>query len=61
MRDHVIASIDEVDVDWLTAVLTQSNALTNGSVTTFTVDTGGGNWSANASLTLIYTDDAQWF
>ena len=57
--DWVITSVDEVTVEWLTAVLTQAHALTHGSVASFTIDTGSGNWSANASLTLTYTDDAQ--
>ncbi|MBE2221765.1 MAG: hypothetical protein IAF02_09505 [Anaerolineae bacterium] len=57
--EWVITSVDEVTVGWLTAVLTQSNALTHGDVTAVTVETGGGNWSANASLTLTYSDDAQ--
>lgn len=59
MRKRVIAGVDEVTVEWLTAVLTQANALTHGSVTSFTLDTGQGNWSTSANLTLIYSTDAQ--
>lgn len=54
----VITNIDEVTVEWLTAVLTQSDALTQGQVASFTVDSGQGNWSTNAKLRLKYTKEA---
>ena len=55
----VITHIDEVTVEWLTAVLIQSGALTQGRVVSFEVDTGRGNWSTNAKLRLKYTSESQ--
>ncbi|MBN2499672.1 MAG: hypothetical protein JXB38_02830 [Anaerolineales bacterium] len=59
MSTELITSIDQVTPAWLTRVLSNSNALTQGSVATFAVDTGRGNWSTNAVLNLQYTDGAQ--
>jgi hypothetical protein len=44
---------------WLTAALAASGALEGGAVESFTVEPGGGNWSANARLRLRYTPDAR--
>ncbi len=55
----VITHIDEVTVEWLTAVLIQSGALTWGQVASFAVDIGQGNWSTNARLRLTYTPEAR--
>lgn len=55
----VITSLEQVTSEWLTSVLGNSDALTGGAVTAFDVETGGGNWSANARLTVHYMDDAQ--
>ncbi|MEM7113182.1 MAG: hypothetical protein AAF614_12170 [Chloroflexota bacterium] len=55
----VITSIEEVTVEWLTAVLTRSGALTTGHVLAFDTSGGAGHWSQNARLTLIYSDDTQ--
>lgn len=58
MPDHVITGVDQVTPDWLTAVLSRSGALAKGEVTAFEADTGGGNWSDNARLSLRYSPDA---
>jgi hypothetical protein len=59
MTDPVITAIDQVTTAWLTAVLRRSGALTRGAVASLEVDTGGGNWSSNARLSLSYTAEAQ--
>jgi hypothetical protein len=59
MTDDVISHLEQVTAEWLTLVLTNSGALTRGAVTTFTVDTSRGNWSANARLAVNYSADAQ--
>lgn len=59
MSDKVISSLEQVNVEWLTDVLSRDGVLTNGKVTSFNVDTGSGNWSANAILYLQYTEEAQ--
>lgn len=59
MPDGVITSIDQVTSAWLTSVLAESGALTHGAVASFEVDAGQGNWSTNAKLIVIYTEDAQ--
>ncbi len=56
---NVITHLAQITPEWLTAVLTQSSALTAGKVISFEADRGGGHWSQNAQLTLIYSDDAQ--
>lgn len=55
----MIARLEQVTPEWLTHALTQSGALTHGSVAAFDVDTSHGNWSSNAHLALHYTADAQ--
>ena len=52
----MIASIEQVTPEWLTAVLTISGALTRGAVAAFDVDTGRGNWSTSGRLRLRYAD-----
>lgn len=59
MQDEVITSLDQVTPEWLTAVLTNSGALTHGAVAAFEVDTGRGNWSTSASLNVRYVDGSQ--
>lgn len=58
MASSVITELTQVSADWLTAVLARSGALTAGAVTGFDADTGGGNWSDNARLTVRYSADA---
>jgi hypothetical protein len=57
--DDVITNVDQVTVEWLTAVLANSRALTGGAVEAFDVETGRGNWSSSARLNLRYSEDAQ--
>ncbi len=45
--------------EWLTAVLTRSGALTQGSVARVDMADGRGNWSTSGSLQLHYSPDAQ--
>jgi len=59
MQDEVITSPDQVTAEWLTTVLTNSGALTNGFVAAFDVDKGRGNWSTSARLNLRYDDGSQ--
>lgn len=59
MSDQVITSLEQVTNEWLTAVLTHSGALTQGTVTAVSIDTGRGNWSTSGSLQLTYSPDAQ--
>jgi hypothetical protein len=59
MPNLVITDVRDVSVEWLTAELTNSGALTTGVVTAFDVETGRGNWSNSARLMLQYSDDAQ--
>ncbi|MBK8902154.1 MAG: hypothetical protein IPM53_13295 [Anaerolineaceae bacterium] len=59
MFDNVITTIDQVTTDWLTAVLSQSSALTQGAVASIECDAGAGNWSANSKLKLTYTAEAK--
>jgi hypothetical protein len=59
MIDKVIANIDEVSTTWLTSVLVKSGALTYGSVESFELGKGKGNWSTNAKVSLKYTDNAK--
>ena len=58
MKEKVITSLEQVTPEWLTAVLTQSGALTQGTVTAVTTDAGRGNWSTSGSLQLTYSPDA---
>lgn len=57
--EYVITSLEQVTTEWLTAVLTHSGALTQGTVAGFDVANGRGNWSTSGSLTLQYSPDAQ--
>lgn len=59
MNENVITSLEQVTNEWLTAVLTRSGALTQGSVAGFDVADGRGNWSTSGSLRLEYSPDAQ--
>ena len=59
MPEQLIARLDQVTAEWLTGVLSKSDALTEGAVAAFEVDTGSGNWSTNARLTVRYADDSQ--
>ncbi len=59
MNENVITNLEQVTTEWLAAVLTHSGALTQGSVTSVTIDTGRGNWSTSGSLQLEYSQDAQ--
>lgn len=55
---QVITNLEQVTPEWLTAVLSQSRALTTGDVTSFTASSGGGHWSSNAQLNLTYSDNS---
>ena len=59
MPEQVITSLEQVTANWLTAVLSNSGALTNGAVAAVDMDAGQGNWSTSGTLRLRYTDDAQ--
>jgi hypothetical protein len=59
MNNQLITHVEQVTKEWLTAVLTQSSAITAGHVTHFEANSGGGHWSQNAQLTLTYSSDAQ--
>jgi len=59
MPDKVITHVDQITTAWLTSVLSKNGALTHGSVASFELDSGRGNWSTNGSLTLTYADDAR--
>jgi hypothetical protein len=59
MSDEVITNLEQVTPAWLTAVLSESDALTRGAVTAFEVGTSQGNWSTNASLSLRYAQGSR--
>ena len=59
MPNTVITSLKEVTIEWLTAVLTRSGALTHGVIQAFDVDTGQGNWSDHAHITVRYAAASQ--
>jgi hypothetical protein len=59
MSNNVITHLEQVTPEWLTAVLTQNGALTQGRVTGFDMADGRGNWSTSGSLQLAYSPDAQ--
>ena len=59
MPDRVITHIDQVTAAWLTSVLANSGALSTGTVASFDVHTGQGNWSTNALLNVRYIDGSQ--
>lgn len=56
---EVITGIEQVYVEWLTAVLTNSGALTHGAVESFELGLGRGNWSTSGQLIVQYTANAQ--
>jgi hypothetical protein len=55
----LIASLDQVTPEWLTAVLTNSGALTHGAVAGFDLATGRGNWSTSGRLHVRYSDGSR--
>ena len=59
MPDRVVTNVDQVSVEWLTAALARSGALTRGAVVSFALAEGEGNWSENAHLILTYTEEAR--
>lgn len=59
MPDEVIASLDQVTIEWLTLVLTRSGALTHGSVEAFDVVTRQRVLSTNAKLNVRYADGSR--
>jgi Ecdysteroid kinase-like family len=59
MNDRVITNIDQITPAWLAASLFQSGALTHGTVETFELGTGQGNWSSSATLLLKYSEDSR--
>lgn len=59
MRDQVITNLEQVTPAWLSAVLLESGALISGAVGSVTPMTGEGNWSTNAVLHILYTDQAE--
>lgn len=59
MASRLIVSHEEVTTDWLSAVLARAGALDAGRVAAVEIDTGRGNWSANARLRLRYSAGAQ--
>ena len=59
MADKVITNLEQVTPAWLTSVLTKSGAITSGSVESFEVDSGEGNWSESGSLKATYSSDAK--
>lgn len=59
INEQVITNLEQVTNEWLTAVLTQNGALTQGTVAGFDVTGGSGNWSESGSLQLTYSQDAQ--
>lgn len=59
MSGDVITSLDQVTAGWLTDALMRCGALTRGAVAGLDADTGGGNWSTNATLRLRYAEGSQ--
>jgi hypothetical protein len=59
MPDEVITTLEGATAEWLTRVLANSDALTDGAVSGFDIDTGRGNWSTNARLNVRYVDGSQ--
>ncbi|MBL8046063.1 MAG: phosphotransferase [Anaerolineales bacterium] len=58
MQSTFITQLTQVTPEWLTHALTTSGALTAGAVEAIEVETGRGNWSANARLKVRYSADA---
>lgn len=54
-----LTHLSQITSDWLTAALTRSGAITRGAVASFELDSGQGHWSANATISINYTADAQ--
>ena len=59
MSENMITNLEQVTNERLTAVLTRSGALTQGTVVGFDAADGRGNWSTSGSLQLHYSPDAQ--
>lgn len=59
MSETVIVTLEQVTTEWLTTVLSNSGALTRGMVQAFDVDTGQGNWSDHAHITVHYAAASQ--
>lgn len=59
MTSKIITDLEQVTAKWLTEVLSDSGALTGGSVEKFSVDTGHGNWSTNAILNVRYAEGSR--
>lgn len=57
--NRVITDVDQVSVEWLTAVLRRSGALAQGAVDSFALESGSGNWSTSGTLAVTYTADAR--
>lgn len=47
ISEQVLTNQEQVSVEWLTAVPTHSDTLTQGTVTAVAVDTRRGTWSEN--------------
>jgi hypothetical protein len=58
MPDVVITSVEQATPEWLTTVLSTSDALSAGRVIAVDVDAGHGSWSSNARLRPHYSADA---
>jgi hypothetical protein len=59
LPNEVITDLKQVTIEWLTDALSKSDALTHGAVAAFDVDTGRGNWSTNASLSVRYVNGSR--
>jgi hypothetical protein len=59
MPDEVITSLKQVTAEWLTHVLTNSGALTQGKVKAFDVESRQRELSTNARLNLRYADGSR--
>ena len=59
MTNKTISGPEEVDVEWLTAVLCEAGALGQGEVTHVEHKALDGNWSSNAFLNLRYSNNAK--
>lgn len=59
MLIQVITELDQISAEWLSSVLIRSGALIRGTVRSFELGTGQGNWSTSANLKITYTEDAQ--
>lgn len=59
MPNPIITNSEQITNEWLTFSLSQSGALTHGTVTSFALGAGKGNWSTNGSLIVTYSADAR--